>query len=122
YTVTLKATNESGESIFKQDVNVTNIDSTGSIIFWNTHDEDIKIYIDGNYVGTNTSFIADKWATPACGTKGFTTVTLPVGTYRFRAEEDSPRHVYWTGSFDIWKGTCRNMRLEVVDEWPWPDD
>jgi PKD repeat protein len=110
FIVTLRANGDGGESTINRTLNISSIPTNGNFIFWSTLSKTIKVYINGSYVGTNTKYMTQGTA-PSCGTNGFTTVTLPQGTYNFRAEEDSFFGSTWSGQIDVFNGVCRSLRL-----------
>lgn len=71
----------------------------GKISFWTNwkRPRSMKVYLDGNYIGTFESYFEN--VTPICGQKGTITVSRPPGTYSFHAESE--------GSFSTrtWEGT-----------------
>lgn len=113
YTVRLRVENGSGKSdTFSQTINVSKVPTTGSVVFWSTIGDrgNIEIYINGTLRGTNTKYMTANTA-PSCGTDGFTTVTLPEGSYSFTAKTKEAFPITWTGTINVTNGICRNMQL-----------
>lgn len=114
YVITLTAKNDKGEQDQTQkSVDILSLPTTGNVIFWTSFSSySIKVYINGAYQGSNTSYLNAATTGPSCGTSGFVTVTLSQGTYNFTAEEDkvvSP--LKWSGTISVVNGQCRKMQL-----------
>ena len=72
-------------------------------------EDDIKIYVDNEYVGT-----LNEWfnTNPGCYTSGCVTISKPPGHYRWEAK--SSGGFYWSGGdFEILEGECGDQRMWV---------
>lgn len=87
----------------------------GDHVFWFDADyngkweDDIKIYVDNEYVGT-----LNEWfnTNPGCYTSGCVTISKPPGHYRWEAK--SSGGFYWSGGdFEILEGECGDQRMWV---------
>lgn len=84
----------------------------GKISFWTNwkRSGNLKLYIEGVYVGTFTSYFEN--VTPQCGQNGTLTFSNKPGTYRYRAESEGAfGTTYWEGTFTIYSGRCTLQKL-----------
>jgi hypothetical protein len=82
YTIILRAISKDGlKSTFKS-VDITTKTARGNGIFYATAKigQAVDIYVDGQFKGTVSMYAVS--GTPDCGTSGFVTVAMPVGTYK----------------------------------------
>jgi hypothetical protein len=77
--------------------------STGNISFWTNikRSADMKVYLDGNYIGNFESYFEDE--TPDCEQIGTITVRRSPGTYNFYAKSSNK---IWRGSVTVSAGIC----------------
>lgn len=79
----------------------------GKISFWTNwkRSGNLKLYFDGKYVGTFTSYFEN--GTPSCGQQGTITITYKPGNYHYRAESEGGfGTTYWEGNVTIYSGQC----------------
>ena len=91
-----------------KDVVVTTANS-GEYMFWTSNSSlgQIKIYVDGSYVGTITKYMADS-SSPNCGVNGAVTVKLTSGTHYYSAETADG---FASGSITVTKNACMKKKL-----------
>jgi hypothetical protein len=80
----------------------------GKISFWSSvkRSGEIKVYIEGNYIGSITSYF--KEGTPLCGQNGTLTFEYKPGTYNYKAVCNKWT---WNGQITIVEGGCSLMGL-----------
>ena len=77
----------------------------GKISFWTNfkRSEDLKVYFDGNFIGTFESNFEN--VTPISGQSGTITVSRTPGTYNFYAVSEEPfSNKTWEGSVTVSAG------------------
>lgn len=81
----------------------------GRITIWTNcgTDGEIKVYLDGSYIGKLTQFFTD--GTPDCGDSGTLSVNKPAGTYKIEAKGSEN---VWSGTITIGKDRCLIQGLE----------
>lgn len=81
----------------------------GRITIWTNcgTDGEIKIYLDGKYIGKLSQYFTD--GTPDCGESGTLSVNKPVGTYKIEAKGNQN---VWSGTITITKDRCLIQGLE----------
>jgi len=81
----------------------------GRITIWTNcgTDGEIKIYLDGSYIGKLTQFFTD--GTPDCGESGTLSINKPAGTYKIEAKGSEN---VWSGTITISKDRCLIQGLE----------
>ncbi|PTD15039.1 hypothetical protein [Flavobacterium columnare] len=72
----------------------------------------LKIWIDGNYVGSLYSHF--KNGVPICGQNGTIKVPLTSGTHTYRAEDNAG--FYWTGNFTTSQNECSTLGFNTSSE------
>lgn len=75
----------------------------GRITIWTNcgSDGEIKIYLDGTYIGKLTHYFTA--GPPYCGESGTLSVNKPAGTYKIEAKGNKN---VWSGTITITKGRC----------------
>ena len=79
-------------------------EGTGKISFWSNMKSggNINIYVEGNYIGTLTSYFNN--GTPICGQSGTVTFEYKPGTYNYKATNNNGS---WSGTISIFSvGDC----------------
>lgn len=81
----------------------------GRITIWTNcgTDGEIKVYLNGSYIGKLTQFFTD--GTPDCGDSGTLSVNKPAGTYKIEAKGSEN---VWIGTITISKDRCLILGLE----------
>lgn len=81
----------------------------GRITIWTNcgTDGEIKIYLDGSYIGKLSQYFTD--GTPDCGESGTLSVNKPAGTYKIEAKGNQN---VWSGTITITKDRCLIQGLE----------
>lgn len=81
----------------------------GRITIWTNcgTDGEIKIYLDGSYIGKLTQYFTD--GAPDCGESGTLSVNKPAGTYKIEAKGNQN---VWSGTITITKDRCLIQGLE----------
>jgi hypothetical protein len=80
---------------------------SGKVSFWTNwkRSGNMKLYFDGMYVGTFTSYFEN--GTPVCGQTGTLTVEYKPGTYSFKATSEGGFSTKtWSGTVTITAGGC----------------
>lgn len=95
----------------------SNIDATiypfgygnGRITIWTNcgTDGEIKVYLDGSYIGKLTQYFSD--GTPDCGESGALSVNKPAGSYKIEAKGNE--HA-WSGIITITQDRCLIQGLQ----------
>ena len=112
YAVTLTARGKGGQNSKTKTVKISNIPTTGGVVFWRTFAEsNVAIYVEGRYYGLITKYVTNNSA-PSCNLEGLVTVTLPAGTYNFAANTDERTPRRWSGQIRITNGACGSMWLQ----------
>jgi len=81
----------------------------GNITIWTDcgNDGEIKIYLDGVYIGKLTQYFRE--GTPDCGASGTLSVNTPAGTYLI---EGRGNEYVWSGTITITKDRCLIQGLQ----------
>ena len=89
----------------------------GKVVFWTSATrgwQRIRIWVEGRYVGALTSLLNSRPSGCDSPNAAMVVVTLPPGTYSYRAEADSGTN--WTGNtFTIRNGSCTRKGLTCRD-------
>lgn len=88
-----------------------NTSDEGTVAFYTNYGQsgDIKIYIEGYYVGKLTNYFNDKNYSPQCGQDGTLTLRLDAGTYNYTASDSKYN---WKGQFTITNNGCLTQGLK----------
>ena len=80
----------------------------GNLTIWTNcgTDGEIKIYLDGTYVGKLTQYFTD--GSPDCGEDGTFSTNKPAGTYKFEAKGNQ---YTWSGTLTITENRCLIQKL-----------
>lgn len=112
YNISLTAKNDVGQDTKTQTIDITDIPTTGSVVFWSkisTYGE-ITINVNTVYQGKLTRYSTSGNA-PACSSEGFVTMNLPAGTYAYTAKSQGAVPLAWSGSFTVSNGICKGYEL-----------
>ncbi|OJW76287.1 PKD domain-containing protein [Spirosoma sp. 48-14] len=110
YNVTLTAKGDGGTDSATQTIQIRNLPTTGSVIFWSTYNRNITITVNGVNVGNTTVYYSGNVG-PDCGTAGNVTVTLPAGIYNFTGKSNDIIPLNWNGQITVVNGECRKQLL-----------
>ncbi|MBD2756216.1 PKD domain-containing protein [Spirosoma validum] len=107
HSVQLYAKNIIGIDDITKSIEITDVVTTGTALFWvnSSVATDIEIYVDNGLRGIITR---SQSAAPACGAEGYVTLTYPAGTYSYYAKSKTQS---WSGTFTVKNGTCTTKML-----------
>jgi hypothetical protein len=87
--------------------------STGQLSIWTDYSSQIAVRVDGNAVGTTTTYFSS--GTPSCGQAGTITITLPVGSHTITG---SSGQYSWNGTANVTAGQCTLFKLNAPAQQP----
>lgn len=113
YEVRLEATGKGGTNQYTQIIELTNIPTTGRMLFWTRINDagNINVSVEGAEAGKITKPRTDINSSLLCDTEGYVTITLPEGNYTYTAKSQGAIPVVWSGTFQIVNGICMNKEL-----------